>query len=81
MHRDHTVLPPVALDDGDHAGLDDEEVIARVALAEEDLTGLDGAGLPNRADALELAVGEAREGAAAIGRLGQARAERLAGGQ
>jgi len=79
VHGDHPVLKAVALDDGNRARLDHEEVVAGVALAEEDLAGLDCAGLTDRAQARALLGVQPWEGTVAIGRLGHTGPERLAG--
>jgi len=51
----------VALDDRDRARLDREEVVAVVALAEQDLARLDGTSAADRAQARTLLLGQPRE--------------------
>src|SRR3954452_19800297 len=78
VHGDDAVLAPVALHDGHGAGLDDEEVIARVALPEEHLAARDGPCRPRGAHPGALVGVQPREGAVPVGRLLHAGAEGLA---
>ena len=77
VHADHPVAASVALHDRDRARLDREEVVVRLALAEEDLAGLDGSNLADCAQPLALPLGQARERAVAIDGLGSARPQRF----
>ena len=54
VYRDHPVLGAVAAHDRDRPGLNDEEVIALVSLAEQDVAGRDRPQLTDGAQALTL---------------------------
>ena len=75
---DHPVLTPVALDDRDGAALDDEEVVAGVAVTEEHLARSHRAELARGPQPRALVVVEPRERAAAVGGLVHAEPERVA---
>ena len=77
VDRDDPVLVAVALDDRDRARLDQEEVVAGVALAEQDLAGLDLPHGSDRAQPRPLLLVEPRKRAVAVDRLLEAGAERL----
>ena len=78
VHGDHPVLRAVTLHDRHGALLHDEEVVALVALPEEDFAGLHPAHPAECPEGAALRLVEPREGAAAVGDLLDARAERLA---
>ena len=69
LDRDDPVLCAVALDDRDRAGLDDEEVVALVALAEQHLPRLDPPNLADLTQPVAMLVAQAGERAATVGRL------------
>ena len=68
---DPLVALPELVDDGHQALQDDEEVVAVVALVEQDLPRLDAAPLALGLQPCELLLAEARICAVAVGRLGE----------
>ena len=76
VDRDDAVLVAVALHDRDRARLDQEEVVAGVALAEQDLTGRDVPHRSDRAQPRPLLVAESGKRAVTVDRLLEAGAER-----
>jgi hypothetical protein len=78
---DHPVLLAVALDDRHGAGLDEEEVVAFLALTEQHLPRLDLASRAERAKARALLVTQAGKRAVAVDRLLDAEAEYLSHGR
>ena len=77
VDADHPILHPVADDDRDRAGLDDKEVMVRVALLIQSLPRHDGSQLSDRQQAGALLIREPRKRAVTIGRLAHARPQRL----
>ena len=77
---DDAVLVPVALDDHGRSGLDQEEVVVGVALAEQHLPRLDGADHAGRAQPGALVWAEPRKRAVPILGLFDARPQRLVEG-
>ena len=78
VDRDHAVLIAVAADDRDRPRLDDVEVVGRVALAEQHVARRDRLDRAQFPQAPALLIVQPRKGAVTVGRLLEARSQRLA---